>query len=174
MELSKMPANAVTIRPLSDRQKMFCREYLVDLNATQAYIRAGYSETGAQTSASKLLSNPLIRAHTDSVLAKRAEKVEISVDYVLGGIKGIVDRCTQELRPVLDRRGAPVTTEGEDGTPCPLYTFDAANGLRGLELLGKYKRLFNDSAPEVSIQVAIIQPDADPDQAARVYRDMME
>ena len=42
---------------LSDKQEMFCKEYLVDLNATQAAIRAGYSRNTAQPASSRLLLN---------------------------------------------------------------------------------------------------------------------
>ena len=43
---------------LTDKQEMFCREYLIDLNATQAAIRAGYSEKTANRTASENLSKP--------------------------------------------------------------------------------------------------------------------
>lgn len=46
---------------LTDRQEMFCREYLIDLNATQAAIRAGYSAKKANRTASENLSKPDIR-----------------------------------------------------------------------------------------------------------------
>ncbi len=46
---------------LTDRQEMFCREYLIDLNATQAAIRAGYSAKTANRTASENLSKPDIR-----------------------------------------------------------------------------------------------------------------
>ena len=49
-------------KPLSDRQRLFVDEYMIDRNATQAYIRAGFSPKGAQPSSSKLLLNPMISA----------------------------------------------------------------------------------------------------------------
>lgn len=45
---------------LTDKQRKFCDEYLIDLNATQAAIRAGYTEKYANTNASKLLQNTTI------------------------------------------------------------------------------------------------------------------
>lgn len=48
---------------LTDRQKTFCEEYLIDLNATQAAIRAGYSPATANRIGSRLLTNVVIRAH---------------------------------------------------------------------------------------------------------------
>lgn len=46
---------------MTEKQEAFCREYLIDYNATQAAIRAGYSEQGANTTASKLLANTNIK-----------------------------------------------------------------------------------------------------------------
>ena len=160
---------------LNTRQKMFCKEYLVDLNATQAYIRAGYSKAGANRAGPTLLSNHVIKEYIDSALSVRAEKVEITTDYVLGNIKGVIDRCVQTLKPVTDRTGAAVLVETAEGEMAPAYTFDAANSLRGLELLGKYKNLFNDtSAQEITVAVQVINQDAAPEQASQVYREMME
>lgn len=47
---------------LTDKQELFAREYLKDLNATQAAIRAGYSEKTAQEQASRLLSNVMVQS----------------------------------------------------------------------------------------------------------------
>jgi phage terminase small subunit len=53
-------------KPLSPRHELFVAEYLKDFNATQAYIRAGYSEYGAQQSASRLLAQPAVAAAVDA------------------------------------------------------------------------------------------------------------
>ena len=60
---------------LNEKQKTFCREYLVDLNATQAYIRAGYSEKGASVSGSQLLANPSVQAFIQKASKKRQERL---------------------------------------------------------------------------------------------------
>lgn len=68
---------------LTDKQEMFCREYLIDLNATQAAIRAGYSAKTANRTASENLSKPDIQNRIAELKAKRNEDVGIDADYVL-------------------------------------------------------------------------------------------
>jgi len=68
---------------LTPRQSMFVKEYLVDLNGTQAAIRAGYSKKTAQEQSARLLSNVIISEAVAAGIAKRAAKIEINADYVL-------------------------------------------------------------------------------------------
>ncbi|HHR6116736.1 TPA: terminase small subunit [Providencia alcalifaciens] len=68
---------------LTDKQEMFCREYLIDLNATQAAIRAGYSEKTANRTASENLSKPDIQLRISELLKKRSDRLQIDADYVL-------------------------------------------------------------------------------------------
>ena len=70
-------------RPLTPKQQRFVEEYPIDLNATQAYIRAGYTGKGAQQSALALLSNPVIAAALQQARAERSERVGIEADHVL-------------------------------------------------------------------------------------------
>ena len=72
-----------TINKLTEKQKVFCREYLVDLNATQAYIRAGYSENGASESSCRLLSNVKVQEYIKNGLKKREERTNINGDDLL-------------------------------------------------------------------------------------------
>lgn len=68
---------------LTDKQDAFCREYLIDLNATQAAIRAGYSEKTANRIAAKLLSKVDIQNSIAQLKAQRNEQVNIDAAYVL-------------------------------------------------------------------------------------------
>ena len=68
---------------LTDKQEMFCREYLIDLNATQAAIRAWYSEKTANRIAAKLLSKVDIQNSIAQLKAQRNEQVNIDAAYVL-------------------------------------------------------------------------------------------
>ena len=68
---------------LTDKQEMFCREYLIDLNATQAAIRAGYSENTARKIGSENLSKPDIAQRIIDLKSERNERVEVNADYVL-------------------------------------------------------------------------------------------
>ncbi|HDS6402387.1 TPA: terminase small subunit [Morganella morganii subsp. morganii] len=68
---------------LTDKQEMFCREYLIDLNATQAAIRAGYSEKTANRTASENLSKPDIQIRISELMKERSDRLQIDADYVL-------------------------------------------------------------------------------------------
>lgn len=68
---------------LTDKQEMFCREYLIDLNATQAAIRAGYSDKTANRTGSENLSKPDIAQRIIDLKSERNERVEVNADYVL-------------------------------------------------------------------------------------------
>lgn len=136
---------------LTPKQSLFVKEYLVDLNATQAAIRAGYSEKTAYSQGERLLRNVEVAAAIKIELDKRMNKVDISVEYVLTTIKNTIERCAQ-AEEVLDRKGNPT---GE-------YQFDSMAVLKGSELLGKYLKLFTD-------KTELSNPDGTLKPAAPVY-----
>ncbi len=68
---------------LSPKQEQFCREYLIDLNATQAAIRAGYSARSADVTASRLLGNAKVQENIARLKLARAERVEVTADAVI-------------------------------------------------------------------------------------------
>ena len=70
---------------LTSRQQAFVNEYLIDLNAAAAYLRAGYkcSDNVARINASRLLSSANVQKEIKEALAKRTERVEITQDMVL-------------------------------------------------------------------------------------------
>lgn len=75
--------NASQIDDLSPKQEMFCREYLIDLNATQAAIRAGYSKQTAYSIGSENLKKPEVQRRISSLQAERAKRVDVTQDMVL-------------------------------------------------------------------------------------------
>ncbi|ENE9916043.1 terminase small subunit, partial [Yersinia enterocolitica] len=82
---------------LTDKQELFAREYLKDLNATQAAIRAGYSEKTAQVQSSRLLSNVMVQQRVSELAAERNSRVGIDADYVLRQAVKLHERCMQEV-----------------------------------------------------------------------------
>lgn len=68
---------------LTEKQKAFVNEYLIDLNATQAAIRAGYSKKNADKIASQLLGKTRVSEEIKKVMAKREKRTEITQDRVL-------------------------------------------------------------------------------------------
>lgn len=71
------------IGQLNERQLAFVKEYLTDLNGTQAAIRAGYAAKGAEVTASKLLTNPKVAAEIARQTKARFEKLDIDADALL-------------------------------------------------------------------------------------------
>lgn len=74
---------------LTDKQEAFCREYLVDLNATQAAIRAGYGAKYANRTATQLLANAAVKQRIDELKGERNQRTEINADYVLRRLAAI-------------------------------------------------------------------------------------
>jgi phage terminase small subunit len=70
-------------KKLTPKQAMFVKEYLVDLNATQAAIRAGYKEKTAAVIGAENLIKPKIKTEIDRAIDKRSERTEIKADDVL-------------------------------------------------------------------------------------------
>lgn len=71
---------------LTEKQKRFCEEYLIDLNATQAYLRAGYkakSNEIARVESHKLLTKPNIQQYIEELRAEQSKRTEITADKVL-------------------------------------------------------------------------------------------
>lgn len=145
---------------LTDKQAAFVREYLVDLNATQAAIRAGYSERTASRIGPQLLGKTCVREAIEKAQAKRARRVEVTQDYVLSNLVEVVER-TMQRAPVLDRKGEQVTDE--EGRA--VWTFDAKGANRALELLGKHLGIFTDK-----IRAEVSGPDGGPMASEIVVR----
>ena len=105
---------------LTPKRKRFVEEYLVDLNATQAAIRAGYSPRTANEQAARLMTYASIKQAVQAAMDKRSEDLGITQKYVLATIKDTVERC--------------LTEQG----------FQPAHVLKGSELLGKHLKMFTD------------------------------
>ncbi|GAB3287827.1 terminase small subunit [Parahaliea aestuarii] len=67
---------------LTAKQERFCQEYLVDLNATHAAARAGYSVRTAKQAGAENLSKPVLMARIEQLKAERLERIQFDADYV--------------------------------------------------------------------------------------------
>jgi len=87
---------------LTAKQQCFVEEYLIDLNATQAAIRAGYSENSAQEQSSRLLSNVMVEEAVSKTIKKRSDKTGVTINQVVTGLlteaQGGVDDSTPASR----------------------------------------------------------------------------
>jgi phage terminase small subunit len=134
------------MRNLSGKQQVFVDEYLKDLNATQAAIRAGYSKKTAEDIGRQALRKAPVAAAIQKVMDERSKRTKITADYVLNGIKNTIERCAQE-EPVRDQEG------NETGE----YKFEANAVLKGYELLGKHLKLFTDKVEHSQDQPFVVE-----------------
>jgi phage terminase small subunit len=122
---------------LTDKQEMFCKEYLIDLNATQAAIRAGYSERTANEQGCQNLAKLNIQERIAELKAGREERLQINADWVLNQAVKVHQRCMQ-AEMVTDREGNPVMVEDANGQLVAAYKFEHAGANKALELIGKH------------------------------------
>jgi len=77
---------------LSDKQKRFCEEYILDLNATQACIRAGYSKDTAKSIGCENLTKPDLQKFIKELQEDKVEELGITFSYIALKTKEIVER----------------------------------------------------------------------------------
>ena len=143
---------------LTDKQKMFCQEYIKDFNGTRAAIKAGYSKSSAKEIASENLTKPNIQEYLKKIMKKRADKLEIDQEYVLKNIVEVQQRCMQH-KPVMvfdkiekEYKQETALVEHEDGTRTEegIWTFDAANANKSLDMLAKYTGFYEEDNKQAS------------------------
>ena len=144
---------------LTAKQQAFVEEYLIDLNATQAAIRAGYSETTARKIGQENLTKPDIAKAIGEAKAKRSERTQINADWLLNRLAeeaeaDIADLYSESgaLKPVhlwpkIWRQGlvAGVDVEQQyafvDGDKVPdgvITKIKLSDRVKRLELIGKH------------------------------------
>lgn len=125
---------------LTDKQEMFCQEYVIDLNATQSAIRAGYSQDTARSIGTENLSKPAIRTRIKELQKIRSENLLIDQSFVIEGLIEVAQRC-QQAKPVeeWDYESKSYKQTGE-------YEFDSNGANKALELLGKHLAMFTDKS----------------------------
>lgn len=123
---------------LTVQQELFCQEYIVDYNGTQAAIRAGYSEKTADVQAVRLLRNVKVLSRVRAIQKERLEKLAVTQESVILKLLEIYDRCMQ-AKPVMewDYNERKYAHTGE-------YTFDSRGALNALEMIGKHLAMFTN------------------------------
>ena len=139
---------------MTKKQKRFVEEYLIDLNATQAAIRAGYSSDTAGSIGAENLKKPEIKSRIDKAMAERSRRTGINQDRVLqelarigfAKITDVVDPDTAKIRPdASDDDLACIQSikikPNEFGTEREVKLYDKKSALVDL---GKHLGLFKD------------------------------
>ena len=140
---------------MTKKQKRFIEEYLIDLNATQAAIRAGYSPDTAKSIGSENLTKPDIQARIAKAMAERSRRTGVNADRVVMELakiafvnaSDVIDAETATLKPdaapedTAAIQSVKVKTFGEDGLEREIKMADK---LKALELLGKHLGMSKD------------------------------
>lgn len=137
---------------LTDKQELFAREFIKDLNATQAAIRAGYSERSSRNQGARMMANDDILQRIAELKSDRSERTQIDADYVLKRLAEIdqmdvADILLEngELKPIKDWPKVWRTTlsgidvvESSGDAPSLLKKIKWPDKVKNLELLGKH------------------------------------
>ena len=127
---------------LTEKMIRFCNEYLIDLNATQAAIRAGYPESSAGSIGSENLQKPEIIAYLDVRRREIQTRLELNQDWVLMRLKEVSDRSMQAV-PVM--RYDPVErcmVQLRDEQDRDVWQYDSTGVNKATELIGKHLGMF--------------------------------
>ena len=163
---------------LTDKRERFCQEYVKDLNATQAAIRAGYSENGAAQKGSALLRIVKVSGRVRELIAAELENADLTPEMVIAELRRIgfskmddfaewdgddvtllpsedldedAARCISEVSQTITKDGGSIR-------------FKLHDKVQALDKLGKYFKLFTDAVDvthhgEVAItEVRIVRP----------------
>lgn len=143
---------------LTPKQQRFADEYLIDLNAAQAAIRAGYSTNSAKEIGFENLTKPHIREYVDTKLAERSRRTHITQDRVLQelariafvDVTDLVDPQTGEISDFASKddraavQGIKVKRSSSDTGYSVEREVKIADKARALDMLGKHLGMFTE------------------------------
>ena len=130
----------VADKKLTAKQQRFCDEYLIDLNATQAAIRAGYSEKTATEQGSRLLTKVNVKSYIDERMEEKKKTLIADQDEVLQYLTSVL-RGESESEEIVVESIGDFMTEARTMKKAP----SEKDKLKAAELLGKRYSLFKDS-----------------------------
>ena len=160
---------------LSDKQEKFVDEYLIDLNATQAAIRAGYSPKTAKLTGHRLITNDNVQALIQKGREKAQKRAEVSLDDILNEYKRIafsgmsrfikinddgepvvdLSDCTPEDLDLLTETQLEAFTENEGARQVRRIKIKTMDRLKALETLGKHLGLGEKSKEEAQDRLTL-------------------
>jgi phage terminase small subunit len=139
---------------LNAKQLRFIAEYLRDFNATQAAIRAGYSEKTARSIGSALLTNPDIAAAVEAKQQEQLDEIEASEERIIlelarcafaaPGLKPVDDWTPAELATIVGAEYIIKNAKAGDGVTDTVLKVRRADKVRSLELLARIRGMLKD------------------------------
>lgn len=153
---------------LTEKQRLFVEEYLIDLNATQAAIRAGYSAKTADVQGSRMLGNVKVQQAIAEAMAKRSKRTGVNQDRV---VLELAKLAFVKMTDLVDSEGRIKTNATDDDLSCiesikykesdnefggsVEREVKISSKLKALELLGKHLGMWNDKL-DVNIASPIV------------------
>lgn len=151
---------------MTEKQQRFVDEYMIDLNGTQAAIRAGYSAKTADVQASRLLGNVKVQQTISERMAERSKRIGVNQDRVVLELARV---AFAKMTDIVDSEGCIKDSATDDDLACiesvKFKSSESDTGssverevkigskLKALELLGKHMGMWNDK-----LDVNIVQP----------------
>ena len=160
---------------LTEQQKKFCNEFLINLNATQAAIRAGYSEKSARSIASENLTKPNIQNYLQQLQEGIQKRNQISQDEILQDLIEIKNRCMQNV-PVMyyDKEDKEWKQEGADCGE-PVYKFDSQGATKALDLIAKHTGFYKeDNEQKTNVNAIFNVCKSDFEEVRKQTKDMFD
>ena len=150
---------------MTDKQARFCEEYMVDLNATQAAIRAGYSPASAKTVGPRLLENVGVQKLIAQLQAEQSRRTGVSTDRVVRELAKIAFVNAADL---IDPKTASLKSDASHDDLAAVQTVKVkmfgdgleqevklADKLRALDLLGKHLGMYKDTSEKDPVADAL-------------------
>lgn len=153
---------------MTEKQNRFVEEYLIDLNATQAAIRAGYSVKTADQQASRMLTNVKVQTAIAKAMAERSKRTGVNQDRI---VLELAKLAFVNMTDIVDKKGEIKDTATADDLSCiesiKYKHSDTDSGssverevkigskIKALELLGKHLGMWNDKI-DVNVAVPIV------------------
>jgi phage terminase small subunit len=152
---------------LTARQELFCKEYLIDLNATQAAIRAGYSQDSAREIGSENLSKPDIQTRLQELMEPRNKALDTSRERILEELAHIAFHRVSDAVETFNEHGVTYKPfaninhrvikgirEKRDKDGNSFVDVEFHDKLDALNLLGKYRKLWSEGG-EVRLPIPV-------------------
>lgn len=128
---------------MTAKQQRFCDEYLIDLNATQAAIRAGYSTRTAQQMGAENLSKPVVKEYIAARMAEKESELIADQNEVLKYLTSVMRGQSRSSVVVVESAG-DFTSQAREMEKAP----DEKERLKAAELLGKRYGLYTDKVEQ--------------------------